>query len=81
MKNFEFDFISSLFSDNYISVMFKNNTVTFITDDDDDHGILIIEYAGNMKKFLTILAGLNIPDNTYLCNIPTAAAAALHFIK
>ena len=81
MKNNEFTFISDLFQDNYISVLFKDNTISFITDDDDEHGILIIEYPGNMRKFLTKLAALNIPDNTFLVNIPRIAKNALNFIK
>ena len=81
MTNKEFDFISFLFNDGDIIPMFKNNTVTFIPDNDEDNSILVIEYPGNMKKFLTILAGLDIPDYTYLCNIPAAAKSALHFIK
>ena len=81
MKNTELTFISDLFQDGYIFVSFKDNTVTFITDDDDEHGILILEYPGNMKKFLTKLAALNIPENTFLVNIPRTAANALNFIK
>ena len=81
MKNNEFNFISDLFQDGYISVLFKDNTITFITDDDDEHGILILEYPGNMRKFLTKLAALNIPDNTFLVNIPRIAKNALNFIK
>lgn len=81
MKNNEFNFISDLFQDSYISVSFKDNTITFITDDDDEHGILILEYPGDMRKFLTKLSKLNIPDNTFLVNIPRTAKNALNFIK
>ena len=81
MKNNEFTFISDLFQDSYISVSFKDNTITFITDDDDEHGILILEYPGDMRKFLTKLSKLNIPDNTFLVNIPRTAKNALNFIK
>ena len=81
MRNTELTFISDLFQDGYIFVSFKDNTVTFITDDDDEHGILILEYPGSMRKFLTKLAALNIPDTTFLVNIPRTAANALNFIK
>lgn len=81
MKNIDFDFISCLFNDGEIIAMFKNNTVTFIPEDENDNSIIVIEYPGSMKKFLTILAALDIPDTTYLCNIPRAAKTALHYIK
>lgn len=78
MKNTESNFISFLFNDGDIQTLFKGNTVTFI---DNEYSMIVIEYPGNMRRFLTILSGLDIPDNTALCNIPTAARAALNFIK
>lgn len=78
MKNTELNFISFLFNDGEIQTCFKDNIVTFI---DNDGNLLVAVYPGNMRNFLKILTVLDIPDNTALCNIPTAAAAALNFIK
>lgn len=75
----ELNFISFLFNDGYIMTTFKGNTVSFIDDESGEKFSII--YPGNMKTFLKELAALNISDDTSLCNIPTAAKAALYYIK
>ena len=77
----EMNFISFLFNDDRIQTLFKGNTITFIDGGDDNMFLFSIVYPGNMRKFLEQIAGLNISDNTALCNMPTAAKSALYFIK
>lgn len=74
----EYEFISYLFNDGIIQTCFKDNIVSFI---DTESGEKVVTIYTGMKNFLEEIAALNIPDNTSLCNIPTAAAAALCFIK
>lgn len=78
MNKNELNFISYLFNDGEIQTLFKDNIVTFI---DNNNNILAAVYPGNMKNFLRILTVLDIPDNTALCNIPTAAKSALYFMR
>lgn len=78
MNKNELNFISYLFNDGEIQTLFKDNIVTFI---DNNGNILAAVYPGNMKNFLKILTVLDIPDNTALCNISTAAESALYYIK
>lgn len=81
MNKHELDFISFLFNDEYITTMFNKNVIEFVANNENDFSIITVVYPGNMRKLLEILAALNIPDFTPLCNIPAAAKSALYYIK
>lgn len=81
MKKYELDFITYLFSDDAIFLTVNKNMIYFHPVEENDFSVAVVTYNGKMREFLETVAALDIPDTTALCNLKTAAAAALHFIK
>ena len=57
MNKHEFDFISFLFNDEYITTMFNKNVIEFVANNENDFSIITVVYPGNMKTHMPVSEG------------------------